>query len=335
MPSRQGSSLWSRLLRISAPSAPDAPQAGRASFAVSSGGRNWEDDPRWGRQHWRVRREPIRWPDGARLAVVCSIPFGIPDLAFKSEQAPYIYSGPRQYTGTVQRVHIQLYGVKAGIWRLLELLDRHGFKASFEINGLVAVQFPEAVREIDRRGHEIVGYYWANNVMHDEQVVEQDRELIRRTLSALERVTAKRPSGWVAPGLRLGEKTLDFLAEEGIKWHACDLSDDIPYAIEVAGKKIIVLPHAEPHLDDAGFIIGTRRPAEVYLEFFERQFSALYREGASMPKMFVFSIHPELGGRPFMTRAIEEMLSYLKSFSDIWLTTRQQIADWWIKNNYS
>jgi len=288
----------------------------------------WESDPRWGREHWRIRREPIQWPNGARVAVVFSVPFSFPDPSFKIPEGG-------GFTGAVARVHVELYGAREGIWRLLDVLDRYSFQVSFEVSGWAATRFPDAVKAIQARGHEIVGNYWADNLLHDEQTAAQDRQFIRRTLSALQSVAGKRPAGWVAPRLRLGEKTLDVLAEEGIGWHACSLSDDRPYASHVQGKKMIVLPHSIPQLDDAGFIIGSRRPPEVYLEFLRREFSALYKEGARTPKMFNFSVHPEYGARPFFIGAVEEALSYLKSFPDVWLTTRQPIVDWWNRQNYS
>lgn len=323
-------SFFSRLLGAYLPPVWARSQASQTSSgsSASSDPQAWESDPRWGREHWRIRHEPIEWPKRERVAAVLSVTFGFPDFSFKLPEG----GGT---TGPVARIHVQLYGAKFGVWRLLDLLDRHNFKASFEVNGFAAAQFADVVKEISRRGHEIVAYNWADNVMHDQQTVDKDRELIRRTLSAIESVTGKRPTGWVAPGLRFGEKTLDLLATEGIQWHACNLSDDLPYVIHVGAKKMLVIPHAGRQMDDAGFIIGTRRSPEVYLDFLKREFRALYREGDKMSKMFNFSVHPEYGGRPFFIGAVEEMLAYLKSLPDVWLTTRQDIAEWWTRQNYS
>jgi peptidoglycan/xylan/chitin deacetylase (PgdA/CDA1 family) len=295
---------------------------------------SWESDPRWGRDHWGRLRQKVTWPRNARVAAVFAVSFEFPDLSFNSQDTSYFFRGAPSYTGAVQQIHIQLYGHKFGVWRLLDLLDRQNVKASFEVNGFVAERFPEPVREISRRGHELVGHFWASNVMHDKVPASRDRELIRRSLAALETVTGRRPSGWVAPAMRLGDATLQHLAAEAIAWHASGLSDDVPYSIRVDGKRMLVLPHSHPHTDDAGFIIGERRSPEVFLEFLKREFSTLYREGATAPKMFNFSVHPELGGRAFMTSVIEEMLVRLKSVPDVWLTTRQQIHDWWIEQNF-
>jgi hypothetical protein len=231
--------LLSRLLGA-ALSPAQAPQRS-ASPPISA----WEDDPRWGREHWRIRRDPVDWPKKERVAAVLAIPFGFPDFSFKVPEG----GGT---TGQVARIHVQVYGPKFGVWRLLDVLDRQNVKASFEVSGITAAQFPEIVKEVSSRGHEIVGYHWADNIFHDQQSVEEDRELIRRTLSAIEKASGKRPTGWVAPNLRFGEKTLEFLSSEGIQWHACNLSDDRPYVIHVGSKPMIVMPHADKQMDDAG-----------------------------------------------------------------------------------
>lgn len=286
----------------------------------------WEDDPRWGREHWGIRHEAIQWPQNARVAAVCGVSFNFPDMNFD-----YL---PPAYTGsTIKYSSILLYGGRRGVWRLLDLLDRHNYKASFEVNGIAAEQFPEAVKEISKRGHEIVAGHWADNVRHDKQTPEEERNFVKRTLSAIENVTGKRPSGWVAPQLAIGAKTLNILAEEGIKWHANSIASDLPYVIHVDGKPMVVLPHAFHNLNDEFYVF--RGLPKVYLEFMQREFAALHREGAKAPKMFNFSVHAHIGGRAFFFSAIEEMLSQLSRFSDVWLTTRQQVVDWWEKQKYT
>ena len=53
------------------------------------------------------------------------------------------------------------YGARSGIWRLLDVLDRHDVKATVITSGLVAELYPESVREVRARGHEL-----ANRRLH-------------------------------------------------------------------------------------------------------------------------------------------------------------------------
>ena len=88
--------------------------------------------------HARIRRDPIQWPNGARVAVVWTI---FLELLENGEDAKK-----------------SLFGGRRGVWRLLDQMDRNEVKASFLVNGYAAEKFPEAVVEIKKRGHEIAGY---------------------------------------------------------------------------------------------------------------------------------------------------------------------------------
>jgi hypothetical protein len=51
------------------------------------------------------------------------------------------------------------------VWRLLDLLDEVGLKASVSTNGLAAERHPGAVRAVAEAGHEIVGHGWVNDIL--------------------------------------------------------------------------------------------------------------------------------------------------------------------------
>ena len=54
------------------------------------------------------------------------------------------------------------YAIREGLPPLLDLLDRHAVKASFFIPGMTADRYPEAIREIHRRGHELGSHGYAS-----------------------------------------------------------------------------------------------------------------------------------------------------------------------------
>ena len=76
------------------------------------------------------------------------------------------------------------YGGRAGIWRIMDILNRHGVKGTIDTNGLVAEKFPEALKELHIGGHEIVGHGWANDIAVDSLESEQERKMIKDTLDA-------------------------------------------------------------------------------------------------------------------------------------------------------
>lgn len=304
----------------------DSPRAyASSSSALASpqelpAGGDWKEDSRWGLEHWRVNRQAVEWPNRARTAFLCSVPFESYDLG----------EGPARDSASVSNV---FYGGKAGVWRIMDILDRHGIKGSFITNAFCAVQFPEAVKAIAERGHEIVGHFWANNIDQDNLSVDRDRELIRRSLSTLEQAAGKRPVAWVAPGWRLGPKSLEILAEEGLNCHANSPSSaDLPYVTTVAGKKMVVIVQ-ETILNDNGFFNNFNAPS-TFVDYLKRDFDRKYAEGATRPALFNFVLHAQLGGRPFMADALDEIITYVKSHAEVWFATRQQIVDWWLQKNY-
>ena len=47
------------------------------------------------------------------------------------------------------------FGVKEGIPRILEILDYYNLKCTFFCTGSIAKKFPESIRTIESKGHEI------------------------------------------------------------------------------------------------------------------------------------------------------------------------------------
>ena len=56
------------------------------------------------------------------------------------------------------RISWSQYGGKTGIWRFMRILDETGIPATVCLNAKGAELFPEAVKELNARGHEIAGH---------------------------------------------------------------------------------------------------------------------------------------------------------------------------------
>ena len=173
-------------------------------------------------EHAKIRREPIAWPNGARVALTWTVIFEL----FPEATAVYTPEVAKQ----------TLFGRRRGVWRLLDQFDRHQLKASFLINGYAAEKFPEAAREIRDRGHEIVGYGYTTTRYSSDLSPSKEKLEILKTLDILDRICGVRPSGWVSPDLLSGDSTLDVLAEAGIKWNGDSPNDDLPYVVNAGGR---------------------------------------------------------------------------------------------------
>ena len=103
--------------------------------------------------------------------------------------------------------------------RILDMLDERGVKATFFCVGGLAKFFPEVVRKIDARGHEI-GCHSNEHVWlttFDEEGLYRDT---REALAAIEDVIGRKVKSYRAPAFSIGEKNkwaLEVLAECGIE----------------------------------------------------------------------------------------------------------------------
>ena len=92
---------------------------------------NAKDPPNW----------PSTWPGGKRIAVAINV-----DLEIWSEgKAPdYSVQSTALKPGTVSHGGIAWseYGGRAGVWRVLRLLERHGVPGTFSVNAKCAEDSP-------------------------------------------------------------------------------------------------------------------------------------------------------------------------------------------------
>jgi allantoinase len=65
--------------------------------------------------------------------------------------------------------------------------------------------------------------------------------------------------------------------------------------------------------------------------YLRETFDALYSEGAAgSPKMMSVGLHCRLAGRPGRAAALAEFVDYVQALPNVWLCTRQQIAEHWL-----
>lgn len=266
----------------------------------------------------------IRWPNDAKIAVSFFVAF----------ESFINYSQYRR--GGDQPDYASLaygeYGGKAGIWRIMDILRRHDVKGTIDTNGRVAEEFPDALRELHRAGHEIVGHGWANDIYLTSLEPDQERELIKRTLDSIFAVTGRRPTGWVSPGHRINAHTFEYLVDEGIFWTGDLPGPDIPERRMVSGKPLVIMPRLD-YANDHSLVFHPKNPARFYFESFKTAFDYLYAEGkAGSPKLIDALVHAHIGGRPNIIGVFEECIRYARGFKDVWFCTKGEIAKWYLEH---
>jgi polysaccharide deacetylase family protein (PEP-CTERM system associated) len=110
--------------------------------------------------------------------------------------------------------------VAASTLRVLDLFDKHSVKGTFFFVGWVARKFPELVREVHARGHELACHsYWHRTVY--SQTPNQFRKDTRAAVCAIEDATGVKVLGYRAPSWSITKDclwALEILAEEGFTY---------------------------------------------------------------------------------------------------------------------
>jgi peptidoglycan/xylan/chitin deacetylase (PgdA/CDA1 family) len=227
------------------------------------------------------------------------------------------------------------YDIRAGIPRILALLEKHRVPATFMVPGQVIDDHPETCREIASLGFEI-GYHG----YHHESVLDipigEERELMRRAIARIEDVFDSRPRGNRSPPFALGPNTADLLEEFGFVYDSSLFGHDEPYRprVPVVGgplRDFVELP-VSWELDDAPYFLfsffpymsGFATPAQV-LEIWKAEFDGSYKSGGC----FLLVVHPFCIGRHPRIAMLEELIEYIKSFSDVWFASHVEVAAEW------
>lgn len=265
-------------------------------------------------------RPTIQWPDGKKICCL----FGVAFEAF--QKSGKFKSSPEVKLNLTALSHSH-YGGRAGVWRLLEIFDRYGVRASFATNGLAVELWPEAARAIHAGGHEIAGHGYTNEKPMYEMSPEEEREDIRKTTRIIEEATGYRPVGWASPGNMYTAHTLDYIAQESYIWSGDPIDDDNPYVVTVNGRRLCVVPKLNYANDFRAWGGGLMCGDDFFLGW-RTTFDYLYQE-ALRGKTGTISVvcHAELGGRPHMAYGLTKMIRYAKEFSDlVWFPTRREVA---------
>jgi polysaccharide deacetylase family protein (PEP-CTERM system associated) len=110
--------------------------------------------------------------------------------------------------------------VERNTQRLLDLFAKHGVEATFFVLGWVADRFPDLVREIERRGHEVATHGYSHQLLTFMQPEEFRVDLLQ-SLEVLAKATSQEVRGFRAPSFSLTRQTMwaaDILRQSGIQY---------------------------------------------------------------------------------------------------------------------
>jgi len=277
-----------------------------------------------------VRRPPLEWPNGARLAVWAGI-----NVEHYELDKPAISIGPATAGLVPDPLNFgwRDYGPRVGIWNLMEVLDRHGIRASVLLNADVCRLYPQIVESGSEREWAWLAHGKSNSIFQTGMELEEERSYLTDVIETIERHTGRRPKGWLGPALTESFNTPELLAELGLTY-ICDwCNDDQPYPLRVKSGKMISLPYSIEVNDIPLFVTKGQTGADFYQVVVD-QFDWLYDASGKSGRVMAMGLHPFLIGLPFRLKYLDRALEHITSRDDVWLTTSDDIADWYFDRYY-
>lgn len=286
----------------------------------------------WTEAEWRAPVEAVRagrrlapssWPGGARVAVTLSFDFDNETVSLRDNNT------------TASNLSRGQYGSRAGLPRVLDLLERRGIRASFFIPAVSALLYPDDVARIVDGGHEIGVHGW----IHERNSLlprEEELRLIEQAVETLTDLTGRRPVGLRTPSWDYSPNTLDIIRELGFLYDSSLMADDWPYEVVANGEPtgVVELP-VEWILDDAPYFGFSRYSAlrphstpDDVLSIWKAEFEVAHAEGG----MFLLTMHPHVIGHRSRMVMLERLIEHMESVGQVWFATHEEVARYALRN---
>jgi polysaccharide deacetylase family protein (PEP-CTERM system associated) len=191
--------------------------------------------------------------------------------------------------------------VVANTERILDLLDRYGIKATFFVLGWTACKFPQLVRKIDRKGHEVGCHSYYHRLVYTLSPEEFRSDTVQAK-DLLEQITGKEVRGYRAPSysiVRGCEWAFDILDELGFRYDSSvfpiyhdryGMPDAPRFRYEIPGRRLVEYPLSTVMLWDRRIPVAGGGYFRLFPYWFVRR--SLQSINRREKEPFVFYLHP-------------------------------------------
>ncbi|MGE0797535.1 MAG: polysaccharide deacetylase family protein [Lautropia sp.] len=277
-------------------------------------------------------RPRLIWPDGARIVLWIA-----PNIEFfgldsnlpgrDNERIP----DDRAWRPSVRNWCVRDYGNRVGIWRIFDVMRKHGLRGTAPLNSQICIQHPQIVKRAMELEWEFMGHNQTNSVRCVDVPPEAERDEIRATLDLIEQTTGKRPRGWLGAGTAETWNTVDHLLAEGCDYVGEWTNDEQPYVMTLDAGRLVSIPYTS-EINDVTCYFNRNLDPEQYEKALKRHFDVLYRDGQVNGRVLGIPVHPFITGTPQRIDAFDSALSYMLSHSGVWKATGAEIVDWYLKS---
>ena len=275
----------------------------------------------WAPKH---RRDPLVWPDRAKIAVSAHV-----YLEYMELDPPADAVSDARFAGALgsyypdfQNYSRREFGNRVGIFRVLDILERYGLRVTICANAQAAARYPYIVERCQKAGHDFVAHGRSLNRMISARMgAEEERQFIADCLGSLEDSLGHKPSGWAGQDYGESERTPKLLAQAGLDYVLDWPNDDEPYFMRT-DPPLVSIPN-QSEWDDAQLFAVRKVDSWRYPELVTSAFEQLADEGG---QMLGLGLHPWIFGQAHRIQYLEKAVAAIAGQSGIWFASPAEIA---------
>ncbi|MCJ8142177.1 polysaccharide deacetylase family protein [Ancylobacter sp. A5.8] len=222
------------------------------------------------------------------------------------------------------------YGSRAGIWRIARLLDRTGIPITVSACAVALERNPAVARWMNARGHDLLGHGLRWTEIPTLSREEEERQL-HAAIALYRQVAGRRPLGWNCRSFP-SVHTRDLLVrEKGFLYTSDPCNDDVPYFVDHAGTRLLVVPYSKT-LNDSRYLVapGYANPHD-FAEDCRRAVDYLVDEASEIGgRMLTIGIHARWTGQPNRASALRDIIEHVQRTPGAAFMRRDDIARHWM-----
>ena len=262
-----------------------------------------------------VERPPLTFPNGRRLAFYIGL-----NVEHFHVDVPSRSAFPPDPMGHGQRD----YGTRVGIWRLMDLFDEVGIRASAITNSDVCSRYPQIVKAGIEREWAWIAHGQTNSKLETNMTHEEEEIFLAEMVAAFDAALPSRPKGWLGPGLSETFATPQVLRELGFTYLLDWCCDDQPFALQLPG--MISVPYSL-EVNDISMWMGTSLTGPDYERAVLDQYEVLLGEAERTGLVMALPLHTFVVGQPHLYKYLGRVLREICANDEVWVCTSDDIAE--------
>ena len=280
---------------------------------------------------WPIADRPkIEWPNGAKLAFWLGLNIEHYEVEKPSTS---IFPATAGLAPDPLNYGWRDYGPRVGLWRMADVMETHGVRGSVLLNSDVCLRYPQIIELGNDRNWVWLAHGKNNSIFQAGFTEDEEREYLTEIVNLLTEETGTAPKGWLGPALTETYNTPKLLSDLGLTY-LCDwCSDDQPFPLNVADSRMISVPYSI-EINDIPLFVGKSLSGDDFYRMVMDQFETLYESASTSGLVMSLAVHPFVTGQPFRLKYLDKILAAVAATSEVWITTSDEIADYYLAHYY-